>query len=37
LTPDTDGTTRAQMDFAGGAYLMTGTATRKEKELGDVR
>jgi hypothetical protein len=34
LTPDKDGKTRAQMDFAGGAYLMTGTATRKEKETG---
>jgi hypothetical protein len=22
----------AQMDFAGGAYTMTGTATKKEKE-----
>jgi hypothetical protein len=34
LTPDKDGKTRAQMDFAGGAYLMTGTATKKEKETG---
>jgi hypothetical protein len=32
LTPGTDGKVAAQMDFAGGAYTMTGTATRKEKE-----
>jgi hypothetical protein len=32
LTPGTDGKVVAQMDFAGGAYTMTGTATRKEKE-----
>ena len=31
LTPGTDGTVAAQMDFAGGAYTMTGTATKKEK------
>jgi hypothetical protein len=31
LTPDTDGKTAAQIDFAGGAYTMTGTATKKEK------
>ena len=27
----TDGKVAAQMDFAGGAYTMTGTATKKEK------
>ena len=32
LTPGTDGKTAAQIDFAGGAYTMTGTATKKEKE-----
>ena len=32
LTPGTDGKVGAQMDFAGGAYTMTGTATKKEKE-----
>ena len=32
LTPGTDGKVAAQMDFAGGAYTMTGTATKKEKE-----
>ena len=31
LTPDADGKVAAQMDFAGGAYTMTGTATKKEK------
>lgn len=31
LTPGTDGKVAAQMDFAGGAYTMTGTATKKEK------
>jgi hypothetical protein len=32
LTPAEDGkTTNAQIDFAGGAYIMTGTATKKEK------
>jgi hypothetical protein len=30
LTPDKDGKTAAQIDFAGGAYVMTGTATKKE-------
>ena len=30
LTPDKDGKTAAQIDFAGGAYIMTGTATKKE-------
>jgi hypothetical protein len=34
LTPEKDGKTRAQMDFANGAYLMTGTATRAEKSEG---
>ena len=32
LTPGTDGKVAAQIDFAGGAYTMTGTATKKEKE-----
>jgi len=32
LTPDKDGKTAAQIDFAGGAYVMTGTATKKEKD-----
>jgi hypothetical protein len=31
LTPGSDGRTTAQIDFAGGAYVMSGTATRKEK------
>jgi hypothetical protein len=31
LTPAADGKTAAQIDFAGGAYVMTGTATKKEK------
>ena len=31
LTPAEDGKTAAQIDFAGGAYVMTGTATKKEK------
>ncbi len=31
LTPDQDGKTAAQIDFAGGAYLMNGTATKKER------
>jgi hypothetical protein len=31
LTPADDGKTAAQIDFAGGAYIMTGTATKKEK------
>ncbi|MEO8522168.1 MAG: hypothetical protein ABI603_12440 [Acidobacteriota bacterium] len=31
LTPDQDGKTAAQIDFAGGAYVMNGTATKKEK------
>jgi hypothetical protein len=29
LTPAADGKINAQIDFAGGAYLMTGTAARK--------
>ena len=29
LTPGTDGAVAAQIDFAGGAYVMTGTATKK--------
>jgi hypothetical protein len=29
LTPAADGKVNAQIDFAGGAYLMTGTATKK--------
>jgi hypothetical protein len=32
LTPDKEGKTTAQMDFAGGAYVMNGSATKKEKE-----
>jgi hypothetical protein len=31
LTPAKEGTTTAQIDFAGGAYVMTGTATKQEK------
>ena len=31
LTPAADGKVGAQMDFAGGAYVATGTATKKEK------
>ena len=31
LTPAPEAKTTAQIDFAGGAYIMTGTATRKEK------
>lgn len=31
LTPSPEGPFKAQIDFAGGAYLMTGTATKKEK------
>ncbi len=30
LTPAADGKTTAQIDFAGGAYVMSGTATKKE-------
>ena len=32
LTPDKEGKTAAQIDFAGGAYVMNGTATKKEKD-----
>ena len=31
LTPGAEGKTAAQIDFAGGAYVMTGTAVKKEK------
>ncbi|HWJ55158.1 MAG TPA: hypothetical protein VNR90_03055 [Vicinamibacterales bacterium] len=31
LTPGAEGKVAAQIDFAGGAYTMTGTATKKEK------
>ena len=31
LTPAPDGKVKAQIDFAGGAYIMTGTASRQEK------
>ena len=31
LTPAADGKTSAQIDFAGGAYVMTGSATKKVK------
>ena len=31
LTPGAEGKMAAQIDFAGGAYVMTGTATKKEK------
>lgn len=30
LTPSKDGKIAAQIDFAGGAYVMTGTAAKKE-------
>jgi hypothetical protein len=30
LKPAEDGTVEAQIDFAGGAYIMAGTATRKK-------
>jgi hypothetical protein len=32
LTPAADGKVAAQIDFAGGAYTMTGTAAKKEKD-----
>jgi hypothetical protein len=32
LTPDKDGKMGAQIDFAGGAYVMSGPATKKEKD-----
>ena len=31
LTPAPEGKMNAQIDFAGGAYVMSGTATKKEK------
>ena len=31
LTPAADDKTTAQIDFAGGAYVMTGTAAKKDK------
>ena len=31
LTPAAEGKTTAQIDFAGGAYIMTGTAAKKDK------
>jgi hypothetical protein len=31
LMPATDGRMAAQIDFAGGAYIMSGSATKKEK------
>ena len=31
LTPALEGKTNAQIDFAGGAYVMSGTATKKGK------
>lgn len=31
LTPAADGKVTAQIDFAGGAYIMSGPATKKEK------
>lgn len=30
LTPEAEGKTKAQIDFAGGAYVMVGAATKKE-------
>jgi hypothetical protein len=32
LTPGDEGKMGAQIDFAGGAYIMTGSATRAEKK-----
>ncbi len=32
LTPGEEGKVSAQIDFAGGAYIMTGTAAKKEKK-----
>ena len=32
LTPSAEGPMKAQIDFAGGAYVMNGTAARKEKK-----
>jgi uncharacterized protein YndB with AHSA1/START domain len=34
LTPAEEGKTAAQIDFAGGAYTMSGPATKKEKAKG---
>jgi hypothetical protein len=31
LTPAVDGKVKAEIDFAGGAYIMSGTATKKDK------
>lgn len=31
LTPGADGKVKAEIDFAGGAYIMSGTATKKDK------
>ena len=30
LTPGADGTMAAEIDFAGGAYVMSGTASKKQ-------
>ena len=32
MTPSADGPMKAQIDFAGGAYVMSGTAAKKEKK-----
>lgn len=32
MMPAADGPMKAQIDFAGGAYVMTGTAAKKDKE-----
>ena len=32
VTPPADGKVGAQIDFADGAYVMAGTAVKKEKE-----
>ena len=32
MTPSPDGPPKAQIDFAGGAYVMTGTAAKRDKE-----
>ena len=32
LTPGTEGKVNAQIDFAGGAYIMTGSAVKKDKK-----
>jgi hypothetical protein len=36
LKPNPDGKATAQIDFAGGAYVMTGTGTKKEKDKGKI-